>query len=118
MLINHQNIEEDIKDFSFEVDTYMMSIALKNLIDNALKFSLDKKAIVKADKKSIKIISKGEPLKNELSFYTDAFYQEDKRSSGFGLGLYIVKTIVNLHKFTLTYEHKDEDNYFIINLTA
>jgi len=117
MLINPKNIETQIEDFSFEVDIYMMSIALKNLIDNAIKFSKDKKATLKANKNFIKISSIAEPLKNELSFYTDAFYQEEKRSDGFGLGLYIVKTVVNLHKFILTYEHKDNKNYFIINLT-
>ncbi len=91
MLINPDNIEQKIEDFWFEADIYMISIALKNLIDNAIKFSTNKKAIIEANKSFIKVISQGEPLKNELSFYTDAFYQEDKRSSGFGLGLYIVK---------------------------
>lgn len=118
MLINPDNIEQKIEDFWFEADIYMISIALKNLIDNAIKFSTNKKAIIQANQNIIKVISQGEPLKNELSFYTDAFYQEDKRSSGFGLGLYIVKTIVNLHKFSLDYEYVDGKNCFIIKLNV
>lgn len=116
MLINPENIVQNIEDFEFEVDNYMMSIALKNLIDNALKFSSDKKAIIEANSQTINIISLGKPLQNELAFYTDAFYQEDKRSDGFGLGLYIVKAIVNLHKFTFSYHHLDGKNYFTIKL--
>ena len=118
LLINSSKIKQEIDDFEFEVDIYMLSIALKNLIDNAIKFSSDKQAFIKANKKSIEIISLGEALKNDLSYYTDAFYQEEKRSSGFGLGLYIVKTIVNLHKFKLEYKYLDGKNHFIINLEA
>ena len=53
-----------------------------------------KKVIVEADSKSIKLFQRN-ALKNDLSFYTDAFYQE-KRSSGFGLGLYICKNYCKL----------------------
>ena len=117
MMINPQSVEANIDNFNFEVDTYMMSIVLKNLIDNAIKFSSDKKAVINANKNFIEIISLGKPLKNDLSHYTEAFCQEEKRSEGFGLGLYIVKTIVNLHKYKLEHKYQDGRNYFIINMT-
>ena len=89
MMINPENIATKIRDFKFEVDISMMSIALKNLIDNAIKFSPNKKAIINASKEQIEIISLGEPLNFPLSYYTEAFSQEEKRSDGFGLGLTI-----------------------------
>lgn len=116
MMINPNNIAANIEDFDFKVDNSMMPIALKNLIDNAIKFSPNKKAIIKANKEKIEIISLGEQLKHELSYYTEAFSQEEKRSDGFGLGLYIVKTIVNLHGYKLEYKYEDGKNYFIINM--
>mgnify|MGYP003586487509 FL=1 len=117
MMVNPENIAAKIRDFKFEADVGMMSIALKNLIDNGIKFSQNKKAIINANKDQIEIISQGEPLKNDLSYYTEPFSQEEKRSDGFGLGLYIVKTIANLHGYKLVYKHEDGKNYFIIKMT-
>ncbi|KAB7884787.1 ArsS family sensor histidine kinase [Poseidonibacter ostreae] len=116
MMISPENIASKIKGFQFEVDVSMFSIALKNLIDNAIKFSPNNKAIINASKEQIEISSLGEPLKYDLDYYTEAFSQEEKRSDGFGLGLYIVKTIVNLHGYKFTYHYKDGKNYFCIKM--
>lgn len=117
MMVSPDNIAAKIRDFKFEVDIYMFSVALKNLIDNAIKFSPNKKAIINANKEFIEISSYGEALKNELSYYTEAFSQEEKRSDGFGLGLYIVKTIINMHGYKLTHRYEDGKNYFKIDMT-
>jgi len=116
MMVSPDNLSSRIKSFNFSVDISMFSIALKNLIDNAIKFSPNHKAIINASKEQIEISSLGEPLKYDLEYYTEAFSQEEKRSDGFGLGLYIVKTIACLHGYKLEYKYEDGKNYFIIKM--
>lgn len=113
-MINADNISAKIKDFKLNADVAMFSVALKNLIDNAIKFSPENHARLKANSKRIDVISQGEPLKHDLEYYTEPFSQEEKRSDGFGLGLYIVKTIANLHGYKLIYTHNLGENRFSI----
>jgi len=116
MMVSPENIASKIRGFEFKVDISMFSIALKNLIDNAIKFSPNNKAIINASKEQIEISSLGDPLKYDLDYYTEAFSQEEKRSDGFGLGLYIVKTIISLHGYKLLYKYEEGKNYFIIKM--
>jgi two-component system OmpR family sensor kinase len=113
-MLSPDKISAKVNDFNLNADTAMFSVALKNLIDNAIKFSPNKHAIIKANKQRVDIISDGEPLKYELEYYTEPFSQEEKRSDGFGLGLYIVKTIANLHGYKLVYNHTKGKNTFSI----
>ncbi len=115
-MINADNLTSRINDFKLNADKVMFSVALKNLIDNAIKFSDNDHAIIDANQYRINIISNGEPLKYNLEYYTEPFSQEEKRSDGFGLGLYIVKTISNLHGYTLIYSHNQGKNIFSILL--
>lgn len=116
-MVNAENISSKIIDFRLNADTAMFSVALKNLIDNAIKFSPNKHANIKASKDRIDISSIGEKLKHSLEYYTEPFSQEEKRSDGFGLGLYIVKTIANLHGHKLIYRHHKGKNTFSILLS-
>lgn len=113
-MVCSESISSKINDFKINADTAMLSVALKNLIDNAIKFSPNKHATIYANRQRIDIISQGEALKNNLEYYTEPFSQEEKRSDGFGLGLYIVKTIANLHDYRLVYSHKNGKNIFSI----
>lgn len=116
MLITSNNISTKIKDFRLNVDIYLFSIVLKNLIDNAIKFSPDSHAVLIANKNKIKVISKGNRLKNDLSYYTEPFSQAEKRSEGFGLGLYIVQKTCDLHGFEFRYHYENGENHFIIEM--
>ncbi len=116
LLCKEDRIIKQYGNFRLTVDPEHFTIVLKNLIDNAFKFSSDNKAIIKASPKKIMIISKAKALKHPLSYYTEPFSQEEKKNSGFGLGLYIVKSILDIHNSTLAYKHENGKNIFEINL--
>ena len=93
-------------------DPKLLSLAIKNLLDNALKYSEDDRATIITDPQSIKVISKGKSLEHPLQYYLEPFTQEDKRNTGFGLGLYIVNNIAGRLKYHLHYYHKNGNNIF------
>ena len=104
----------DVKPQRVEADFKLLSIAIKNLIDNAIKYSSDRKFHIEASKEAIVVESSGKPLSHPLSYYTQAYTQGDEAISGLGLGLYIVDMIAKAHNFNFEYEHKDNKNRFII----
>ncbi len=103
-------------DETLLTDTKLLALAIKNLLDNALKYSTDEKATIIANSASIKIISKGKSLEHSLDYYLEPFTQEEKRNSGFGLGLYIVNNIAKRLNYTLNYYHKSNNNIFELKL--
>ncbi len=105
------------EDFKINGDLHYLSTALKNLIDNALKYATSYPIIIEANKNEISISNKGTKLSKELEYYLKPFTQELTQRDGFGLGLSIVKKIMDKHGFQLDYSYKNEFNIFIINFT-
>ncbi len=113
-MANIRNIEATVEnDLNIKADFKLFSIAIKNMIDNGIKYSQDSKVHIYADQNSIDFLSKGEKLPNQISYYTEPFTQgEHSNSSSFGLGLYIVDSIIKAHDMRLSYEYKDGYNIF------
>jgi len=92
----------------------LMVIVFKNLIDNGIKYSFDKKITIDIYNEKIEFRSKGDQLQKDLQYYTQPFTQSKKNNQGFGLGLYIVSQILGLHKLKLEYKYVDESNIFYL----
>ena len=57
----------------------------------------------------------GQPLQNPIEYYMQAFIREKgSKSSGMGLGLYIIDHICRMHKFSLKYSYEDGFHSFKI----
>lgn len=107
-----KNFDTSIK---IEVDFDLLSLVFKNLIDNALKYSSDKKVEIQEEKNKLIFISKGNKLEKEFEDYFEPFHNSiESKNHGMGLGLYIVKSILDIHGFDFRYEFLNEENHFII----
>ncbi len=101
-------------DHDLYVNKELFLIVIKNLVQNGLKYSTQKPISIKFEDQQFIFESFGEPLKQSLEYYLQPFAQEKKNSDGFGLGLYIVNEILNLHNMKLQYMHKKGKNIFTI----
>ena len=116
-----ERVSCDIRDdVLLRVDFQLFSLAIKNLIDNALKYAEDKKAILICDSEFIVVKNLGKKLNHPIDYYKQAFVRGDKVSagSGMGLGLYIIEQICQMQKFELVYDYEDGYHVFKILLRA
>ncbi len=108
----------EIMDRSIYTDPKLLALVVKNLMDNGIKYSPNHHVSVVARGNKLEIHSKGEPLKEDISYYIEPFSQEEKRNSGFGLGLYIVSNVLDRlgYDFRYRYSDKNGENIFEIVL--
>lgn len=104
-------------DFLIVCDVELMSIALKNLLENGIKYSIDKKVYIEVGDKKVVVKSRGEAIKASVEDIVKPFYRADNRSKSesLGLGLYIVKEVLSRHNLELEYDCKNGFNIFTID---
>jgi len=99
------------KDFTLKGDFELLTLAIKNLIDNAIKYSTDRHADILVREPEIRIINRGKALPHPIEEYFTPFHSSE---GGLGLGLYIVKNILDLHGMRLIYRHEAGKNVFAV----
>lgn len=101
-------------DFQINADFYYLTIVVKNLIDNAMKYSDSYPIKIISSKNTLEIENKAKKLSNSLTYYIQPFTRETNQQQGHGLGLNIVNKILQMHGFILNYNYKTSYNNFSI----
>lgn len=86
----------------------------KNLIDNAIKYSSDGKVRIVQMGEHLFFYNKGEPWPREcnLDSLSEPFFHHHENPHSFGLGLYIVKSILESHNFSFFYRYVQGEHCF------
>jgi len=104
------NVPADIK---IEANYRLYTTAIKNMIDNAMKYSPDAHIKIHMIKNELCFDSKGECIAHPLQYYIEPFTKDNPSKNSFGLGLYLVDSILKAHGQVLAHEYHDGVNRFI-----
>jgi len=102
----HREIIVEGDSFVVEADRTLMDVVLKNLIENALKYSKED-VLVKIEKGVISVTDRGVGIgEKDVNNVTKKFYRSGTHNwdNSMGLGLSIVKTILSMHQSSLEIE--------------
>lgn len=97
--LNDGRIKLEGKSSMVVANEFLIEQVLINLISNALKYSKDEVVLSIKDKKA-SVKDKGIGIaKDQIKLITKKFYKVDiKSENSFGIGLFLVKKILSLHK--------------------
>lgn len=107
-----------VQNFKITGDLQFLSIALKNLIENAKKYKSSGKINIIADNQRISVKNLGNALEKDIDYYLEPFARDSAHTliQGYGLGLGIIKGVLELHYFALEYVYKEGTHCFTIIL--
>lgn len=129
-IANRQKVEmifESIRDVTADVDEMKLSLAITNLVENAIKYNTEAgwvRVTLDADHKFfyVKVADSGIGIPEEVQGRIfDRFYRVDKARSretgGSGLGLSITRSVVLMHKGAIKLNSKEgEGSVFTLRI--
>ncbi len=117
LMINENDVTLQDAGNSAKIDFELFSVAIKNLIDNALKYG-ESKPIITITQNNIIIQNQGKELSiNERNFENMFNRKYESSQNGLGLGLYISYAIIKAHEYKFTYYYENNTNFFEIDFT-
>ena len=113
-MIQKKDVSIDIEDSKKMFVNYRLyTTAIKNMIDNGIKYSPDKHVRIVMINEELCFESLGDCIKHPLEYYIEPFTKDNPSKNSFGLGLYLVDSILKAHRQVLAHEYKNGMNRFI-----
>ena len=113
-MVEPAQVEHELPStLKMKVDYKLFTTAMKNMIDNALKYSPDQMVRIGFSDGEIWFENSGERLSHPLAYYVEPFTKEQPSKNSFGLGLYLVDSILKHHDMVLAYEYENGINRFL-----
>lgn len=121
------NITPVSENLSIEADEDLIKIVIRNVINNALKYSLSNTGLVEIsvvdneDKIMISIEDAGTGIHpDEIEKVFEPFYRTDKararKTGGYGLGLHLCKKIMGAHNGIISIRNKEGEAGIIVDI--
>ncbi len=118
-LISHKEIsiqKEIAHDVYMQMHPILAEIMVSNLITNAIRHNVKGGSIhVKLSPGKLCICNSGEPLQGASEKLFERFYKENNSSESTGLGLALVKQILETNGMHITYSYRENLHCFEIN---
>jgi len=114
-----RGIDIEAESYTIEADRTLLDIVLKNLMENALKYSKENITVLIQGGK-VSVVDKGAGISSsDIGKVTKKFYRSRTHTwdNSMGLGLSIVKSILSLHSTSLEIEsEEDKGSTFSFNI--
>jgi two-component system OmpR family sensor kinase len=113
-MVERSSVSVDVSSSTKIFANYRLyTTAIKNMIDNGIKYSTDAHVKISIIKGELSFDSKGECISKPLQYYIEPFTKDNPSKSSFGLGLYLVDSILKVHDQVLAHEYNRGVNRFI-----
>jgi len=113
-MIDRNSITIDV-DASHKINANyrLYTTAIKNMIDNGIKYSSNSHVKILIKNGELCFESSGECIAHPLQYYIEPFTKDNPAKNSFGLGLYLVDSILKAHSQVLAHEYENGTNRFI-----
>jgi len=113
-MIERESVTVEVNtNYKINANFRLYATAIKNMIDNGMKYSTNSHITIILKEKELYFKTVGECLKYPINYYIEPFTKDNPSKNSFGLGLYLVDSILKVHDQILAHEYKDGVNNFI-----